>query len=151
MARVKLEDRPSWALPEFGSQAGVTVSTAPITRREKSETLPGFKASPDGKTENQVILEGTTKVVAFDNLGSMVNVLTAAKVVEMVEGVINSYFDIQAKNAAKKAAFGEETAILRAIEERVAAFIQKRGTQPTDEQRTAIEAKVRATFDVDDL
>lgn len=140
MARVKAESLPGYAKSDSAcwKTQGLSVAT-------KTEN---FKASPKGSDDK---VELTAKYPQV-NFGGSLEVATAFyggldKLLIEAQDATNAWLQIQGKNKAKGETLGFEQKVADKTNEAIAAFTEKRGTAPTDEQRNTIKARVRARLE----
>lgn len=138
MARVKADQ-----LPVYAKSDAACWKVEGLSVEAKTE---GFKASPKGSDE-QIQLTATFNQVKFPTLavatsffGSVENLLSEAA------DSVNAWLQIQGKNKAKTDQLGFEQKVADAYNAALANFIQARGAA-SDEQKTAIKAKVRARLE----
>jgi len=130
-----------YAQPDFSGFEHVINSTDSVTFSAKN---------PEGES---VKLTATVRVVDFSQDASVAAKFFGSmeSLVDEAELAVNAWLLNQAKAAARDAAFGLAEKIERAVQERIAAFTQKRGTAPNAEQVATIRARVVAAFSDDDL
>lgn len=140
MPRVKSENLAVWMQPtsSFWSTEGMKVET-------ESEK---FKTRVDADSD-AVELEAKYRQVSFGgNLEIAVKAIgSVEKILELAEDSINADVQTQAKNKVKSDSLGFEKQVSASYQQAVAAFVEARGTQPTEEQRKKIRAKVRANLE----
>lgn len=142
MARVKADSLPVYARAEspFWKAAGLQKTDKTVKFNASVGTGAAAQSFELTCTYPEVSFGGNMQV-AVAALGSVENVLNE------VQDAINDYLMIQAKNKAKNDSLGFEKRVADSTAAAIAAFVEKRGSQPNDEQIGKIRAKVRARLE----